>query len=63
MYFARVAARFFPSAEIIELHHDAKVDAPSGTALATARLMRQGRDEPMQDPSTETFTSTASAEA
>lgn len=56
MYFARVAARFFPGAEIIELHHDAKVDAPSGTALATARLMREARDEPMQDAPTETFT-------
>jgi len=56
MYFARVASRFFPSAEIIELHHDAKVDAPSGTALATARLMREARDEPMQDASTDTFT-------
>lgn len=56
MYFARVAARFFPSAEIIELHHDGKVDAPSGTALATARLMREARSDPMQDASTETFT-------
>ena len=56
MYFARVAARFFPSAEIIELHHEAKIDAPSGTAHATARLMREARGEPMQDANTETFT-------
>lgn len=56
MYFAQVAARFFPSAEIIELHHDAKVDAPSGTALATARLMRGALDGPMQDAGTDTFT-------
>ncbi|GGL95427.1 4-hydroxy-tetrahydrodipicolinate reductase [Nakamurella endophytica] len=35
--FAREAARFFESAEIIELHHAGKVDAPSGTAIATAR--------------------------
>ena len=34
--FAAQAARFFESAEIIELHHAAKVDAPSGTALRTA---------------------------
>jgi 4-hydroxy-tetrahydrodipicolinate reductase len=43
MYMARLAARYFEAAEIIELHHDRKVDAPSGTALATARLMREAR--------------------
>jgi len=37
MKFARMAARFFKDAEIIELHHDGKVDAPSGTALKTAQ--------------------------
>jgi 4-hydroxy-tetrahydrodipicolinate reductase len=36
MRFAEEAARFMPAAEIIELHHETKVDAPSGTALATA---------------------------
>ncbi len=36
MNFAATAARFFESAEIIELHHAGKVDAPSGTASATA---------------------------
>jgi 4-hydroxy-tetrahydrodipicolinate reductase len=36
MRFAAQAARFFESAEIIELHHAAKMDAPSGTALRTA---------------------------
>jgi 4-hydroxy-tetrahydrodipicolinate reductase len=43
--FAAEAARFFDAAEIIELHHDGKVDAPSGTAIATARAIgavRQG---------------------
>jgi 4-hydroxy-tetrahydrodipicolinate reductase len=39
MRFAEIAAPFFDTAEIIELHHDAKVDAPSGTAMATARRM------------------------
>lgn len=43
MYFAGIAARYFDHVEIIELHHDKKADAPSGTALATARLMRQAR--------------------
>ena len=37
MRFAELAAPHFPAAEIIELHHDNKADAPSGTALATAR--------------------------
>ncbi len=36
MRFAEEAARFMPSVEIIELHHDTKLDAPSGTAKATA---------------------------
>jgi 4-hydroxy-tetrahydrodipicolinate reductase len=39
MRFAREAARFFPRAEIIELHNEAKKDAPSGTAKATAGLI------------------------
>ncbi len=39
MRFSREAARHFPRAEIIELHHDQKRDAPSGTALRTAELM------------------------
>lgn len=40
MRFAAMAAPHFDTAEIIELHHDAKVDAPSGTALATAARMQ-----------------------
>jgi 4-hydroxy-tetrahydrodipicolinate reductase len=43
MEFARKAARFFPSVEIIELHHDRKWDAPSGTAARTARLVAEAR--------------------
>ena len=42
MRFAADAARFMPRAEIIELHHDTKVDAPSGTARATAGLIGEG---------------------
>ncbi len=37
MRFAEQAAPFFPSVEVVELHHDRKVDAPSGTATSTAR--------------------------
>jgi 4-hydroxy-tetrahydrodipicolinate reductase len=40
MQFAAEAARHMARAEIIELHHDRKVDAPSGTAARTAALMR-----------------------
>ena len=45
MRFAAEAARHLPRAEIIELHHEAKVDAPSGTAKATARAL--GVDVPI----------------
>jgi 4-hydroxy-tetrahydrodipicolinate reductase len=41
--FAAQAARFFESAEIIELHHEKKIDAPSGTALRTAGLISEAR--------------------
>lgn len=45
MRFAAQAARFFDSAEIIELHHANKMDAPSGTALRTAGLIGSARAE------------------
>jgi 4-hydroxy-tetrahydrodipicolinate reductase len=45
MRFATEAAAHFPRAEIVELHHEAKVDAPSGTAKATAAAM--GGDPPI----------------
>ena len=41
MRFAAEAARHMAKAEIVELHHDAKLDAPSGTAARTAQLMAQ----------------------
>jgi len=43
MYLSRIAAKYFDNAEIIELHHDQKADAPSGTALATAKAMLDER--------------------
>ncbi|OIQ78149.1 4-hydroxy-tetrahydrodipicolinate reductase [mine drainage metagenome] len=43
MKFAQQAARFFESAEIVELHHPNKVDAPSGTARRTAELIANAR--------------------
>lgn len=45
MQFAATAARFFESAEIIELHHPEKVDAPSGTASRTAEIISAARSE------------------
>ena len=42
-YFAKVAAPYFESAEVIELHHPTKVDAPSGTAIHTARAIADAR--------------------
>ncbi len=45
-HMAKTAARFYGSAEIIELHHDRKVDAPSGTAVATAKGMAEARGKP-----------------
>ncbi len=43
MYFAQKAAPYFESAEVIELHHPQKADAPSGTATRTARLIAAAR--------------------
>lgn len=43
MKFAQLAAPYFESAEVIELHHPQKVDAPSGTATSTARLIAAAR--------------------
>jgi 4-hydroxy-tetrahydrodipicolinate reductase len=50
MRFAEIAAPFFDTAEIIELHHDAKVDAPSGTAVTTAQRMAAASGEWAADP-------------
>ena len=50
MRFAEQAARVLPDAEITELHHDGKVDAPSGTALRTARLVAAARGEHRAPP-------------
>jgi 4-hydroxy-tetrahydrodipicolinate reductase len=43
MKFAQLAAPYYESAEIIELHHPAKADAPSGTAVRTAELVAKAR--------------------
>jgi len=50
MRFAEIAAPFFDTAEIIEIHHDGKADSPSGTAIATAQRMAKANDTWAQDP-------------
>jgi 4-hydroxy-tetrahydrodipicolinate reductase len=45
MRFAEIAAPFFDTAEVIEYHHDGKVDAPSGTAVETARRLAAASDD------------------
>ena len=50
MRFAEMAAPFFESAEIIELHHDQKLDAPSGTAMKTIERMAAASDDWVDDP-------------
>ncbi|KYH32190.1 4-hydroxy-tetrahydrodipicolinate reductase [Moorella mulderi DSM 14980] len=53
MHFARQAARYFPRAEIIEMHHEQKIDAPSGTALKTAELMAEEIETALAPPAAE----------
>lgn len=57
MRFAQLAARYYESAEVIELHHPGKADAPSGTAVRTAELIAQARAEarigPVPDATTQ----------
>jgi len=54
MRFAAEAARFMPHVEVIELHHDQKADAPSGTAMLTADLIAAARAEVPPAPGRET---------
>ena len=53
MRFAELAAPFFETAEIIELHHDQKADAPSGTAMLTAQRMAAASTDWAPDPTTD----------
>jgi len=50
MRFAEMAAPFFDTAEIIEIHHDGKADSPSGTAISTAQRMAAANSEWASDP-------------
>lgn len=57
MMFAKQAAKYFDNAEIIELHHNQKKDAPSGTAIKTAQMMAEVKDDFTKNncPETETI--------
>jgi 4-hydroxy-tetrahydrodipicolinate reductase len=57
MRFAQLAARYYASAEIIELHHNRKADAPSGTATHTARLITAARADAGVAPGPDATTS------
>lgn len=50
IHLAKIAGKHFDFAEIIELHHHLKADAPSGTALSTAKAMAQARSKPFSSP-------------
>ncbi|MEY7973438.1 4-hydroxy-tetrahydrodipicolinate reductase [Saccharomonospora xinjiangensis] len=57
MRFAQQAARFYDSAEVVELHHNRKADAPSGTAEHTARVIARARAEAGMEPGEDATTS------
>ena len=50
IHLAKIAAKYLDYAEIIELHHNLKVDSPSGTALSTAKAMAAARGKPFKRP-------------
>lgn len=54
MLFSKMASRFFPDAEVIEMHHDGKKDAPSGTSVMTAKMIAEARTEKSKAPGRET---------
>lgn len=56
MIFARTASKYFDNAEILEFHHNQKKDAPSGTAIKTAELMAQVKENFAQNNCAETET-------
>ncbi len=51
IHLAKIAGKFIDHAEIVELHHDKKLDAPSGTSLLTAKAMAEARGKPFLPPS------------
>ena len=64
MYLAQKAAPYFDYAEIIETHHETKIDAPSGTAMTTANMISEAAGKPLQRnvPDKETVAGTRAGE-
>jgi len=62
IHLAKIAAKYMDYAEIIELHHHLKVDAPSGTALSTAKAMITARGKPFSQPPEQDKTSDSRGE-
>ncbi|MBI4180868.1 MAG: 4-hydroxy-tetrahydrodipicolinate reductase [Chloroflexi bacterium] len=62
IHLAKIAAKYLDYAEIIELHHHLKADAPSGTALATAKAMAQAKGKPFNSPPEQGQTSASRGE-
>lgn len=61
MRFAKEAARFYSNVEIIEYHHDKKLDAPSGTAIKTAEMIAETREFSSPKPQHEIVTGSRGA--
>lgn len=62
IHLAKIAAKYLDYAEIIELHHNLKVDSPSGTALSTAKAMAAARGKPFKRPPEQKKTSASRGE-
>ncbi len=62
IHLAQIAAKYLDYAEIIELHHNQKADAPSGTALVTAKAMATARGKPFYRPREQEKTSNSRGE-
>ena len=62
IHLAKIAAKYLDYAEIIELHHNLKVDSPSGTALSTAKAMAAARGKPFKRPPEQKKTPTSRGE-
>ena len=59
MHFSKEASKFFPHVEIIEMHHDQKADAPSGTGIKTADMIQEMREVPPKKVTEKEFISGA----
>jgi 4-hydroxy-tetrahydrodipicolinate reductase len=63
IHLSKIAGKFFDHAEIIELHHDKKLDAPSGTAVTTAKAMVEARGKAFLPPSAQGAASASRGES